>query len=220
MPTFHFNTRRNLLELTGLKARNIKELLEGLRSVPRSVIYYHTHHYLQQHQYLYPEPPNDFAYWVREVLGEKQLGEELFAIDLCQFPDLERLRDRIIALLEKYLEKNNLITVHPGAEFHFIRSISFVFPTLYQADNLAEFVQALKKVSIHSLYFHIFEATVRLGKNENDFSRWLRESLHEDGLADRITRLDPYTQTMEGLRNRICSLVEARIKDINNAQAR
>ncbi len=60
---FQFYTRLQLSELTGLKASTLPELLTHIRAVPTSCIYYHTHRYLQQHQYLSPEPPNDFAYW-------------------------------------------------------------------------------------------------------------------------------------------------------------
>ena len=66
---FRFYTRLHLTELTGLRAAGLVQLVRLLKSVPGGSIYYHTHRFLQQHQYLSPEPPNDFAYWVREILG-------------------------------------------------------------------------------------------------------------------------------------------------------
>jgi hypothetical protein len=71
---FLFYTRWHLSELLGIKASNLRQLLEHIKDVPGSCIYHHTHRFLQQHQYLSPEPPNDFAYWVREVLGDDELG--------------------------------------------------------------------------------------------------------------------------------------------------
>lgn len=62
MESFRFYTKSNLTELTGLKAVNLTELLELIRAMPGSCIYHHTHRFLIQHQYLSPEPPNDFAY--------------------------------------------------------------------------------------------------------------------------------------------------------------
>jgi hypothetical protein len=47
---FYFATRLTLRELTGLKARNLRELLKYIRTVPGSVIYNHTHKFLQQHK--------------------------------------------------------------------------------------------------------------------------------------------------------------------------
>jgi hypothetical protein len=58
---FHFVSRINLTECTQWRANSLEELLRHLRAVPSSVIYYHTHHFLRQHQFLSPEPPNDFA---------------------------------------------------------------------------------------------------------------------------------------------------------------
>src|SRR4030043_2133367 len=88
---FQFYTRLHLSELTGLRAANVSELLALIKTVPGSCIYHHTHRFLQQHQYLSPEPPNDFAYWVSEVLGEDELGEMLASIDTVQNATL-RLR--------------------------------------------------------------------------------------------------------------------------------
>jgi len=78
---FHFNSRLLLTELTGLKAHNIKELSDILKSVPDPVIYFHTHHFLEQHFYLTPEPANDFAIWASDSLGDQVLGEQLASVD-------------------------------------------------------------------------------------------------------------------------------------------
>jgi len=53
----------------------------------------------------------------------------------------------------------------------------------------------------------MFDAKLRLGKGENDFSRWF-EHLGEHTLAEEVTRLDPYTYTLESLRNKIVRLME------------
>jgi hypothetical protein len=103
---FRFYTRLHLSELTGLKASNLEELLELIKEVSGSCIYHHTHRFLQQHQYLSPEPPNDFSYWVREVLGEDELAERLASIDIIQFSAIRKLRERIISVIKDYLEKN------------------------------------------------------------------------------------------------------------------
>jgi len=63
---FRFYTRLHLSELTGLRAATLVQFLGLLKTVSGSCIYHHTHRFLQQHQYLSPEPPNDFAYgWPR-----------------------------------------------------------------------------------------------------------------------------------------------------------
>ena len=67
---FRFNTKLDQTILLGKKARNLAELLGGLRTAPDASIYFHTHKFLQQHHYLSPEPPNDFGYWVTNILNE------------------------------------------------------------------------------------------------------------------------------------------------------
>lgn len=207
---FHFSTQVHLRELTGLKARNLNELLLHLKTVPGSVIYHHTHHFLQQHHYLSPEPPNDFAYWVTEALNEVQLGEKLASINTCEFSTLRALREKIAATIENFLEKSKrpLKEANEGQEFHFIKSVSFVFPTPYSASTLEEFCDVLGKVSIHSIYYHMFEARLRLERGVNDFSVWLETALGETELAKKIARLDPYTHTLEALREKIMGLVK------------
>ena len=208
---FVFYTRLHLSELTGHKASNLKQLVDIMRTMPESSIYHHTHRFLQQHQYLSPEPPNDFAYWVTSVLGEERLGERLASIDTIQFTTIQELQNKIISTIETYLKSNpNAATrfVHENEEFHFMKSVSFILPTQYTAADLAEFVEILKKVDIDSIYFHIFEARLRLGKKTNDFSNWIETSLGNKELASKILKLDPYTYTLEDLRKTIICIIE------------
>lgn len=215
---FKFYTRMHLQELTGLSAWTLKEMLNALKKVPGAVIYHHTHHFLQQHQHLSPEPPNDFAYWVSNVLGERQLAEELASIDTVCFNTIRLLREKIISTIKAHLgEYRRSRRALPGQEFYFIKSISFILSLPYQARTLQEFVEILQNISIRSLYFHIFEARLRLKKKKNDFSNWIETSLGDKKLAQDITRLDPYTHTMEGLRQSLIELVRERIREIKNA---
>lgn len=211
---FRLCTRLHLSELTGLKASTLSELLELIRTVSGACIYHHTHRFLQQHQYLSPEPPNDFAYWVSNVLGEAELGEKLASIDIIQYSSVRSLREKITLVIEGYLRKHPTAEkrfVNPGAEFHFIKSISFVFPTNHIATDLKELADILKKITIDSIYFHIFEARLRLEKGKNDLSLWIEKAIGDKGLADKVSQLDPYTFTLEDLRKKVINLIERRI---------
>ncbi|MDD3345065.1 MAG: DUF5752 family protein [Candidatus Omnitrophica bacterium] len=211
---FRFSTRLHLSELTGLRATTLGQLLDLIKEVPGACIYHHTHRFLQQHQFLSPEPPNDFAYWITGVLGEDELGERLVSIDIMQYSTIRQLRDKIASTIENYLKDNPLAKMRfagTGEEFHFIKSVSFIIPTSYVVYDLKEFSQVLKKITIESIYFHIFEARLRLEKPTNDFSYWIENSLGDKELADRISGFDPYTRTLEDLRNMIIRIVEKRI---------
>ncbi len=211
---FRFNTETHLFEVTGLKAANLQELLYHIKTVPPSVIYYHTHNFLQQHQYLSPEPPNDFAYWITGILGEEELGEYLFSIDTIQYTTIYELREKIIHTIESYIAEHPRSLqkfATPGGEFHFIKSVSFVFQTPYIAADIKEFQAALQRVTLDSIYFHMFEARLRIRQGANDFSEWLKNSLQEEKLANKISSLDPYTYTLEGLRTILIKLIEKRL---------
>ena len=210
---FHFFTRLHLKELTGLKASNLHELVDKLKIVPDSVIYYHTHQFLEEHQYLTPEPANSFALWVEDALNDNVLAEKLAAIDTFTFSAIEPLRQRLISVIQEHIARGNGHQSAPeGNEFYFIKSISTVIQTPYVAHDLREFVEVLRKVTINSLYFHIFESRLRLHKSSNDFSIWIKDTLSENDLAEKIASLDPYTFTLEGLRSTIIQLIEKRIK--------
>jgi len=211
---FKFYTQVSIPELTGLKAANLQELLDLIKTVPGSVIYHHTHRFLQQHQYLSPEPPNDFAYWITGILGEEELGEALYSIDTIQYATIRELRDEIVRTIGNYIVPHPR-SLHkfatPGEEFHFIKSVSFVFQTPYTASDLKEFQAVLQRVTINSIYFHMFESRLRIGRGANDFSHWLEDSLSEKKLANKIASLDPYTHTMENLRVTLIKLIEKQI---------
>ncbi|HZP43480.1 MAG TPA: DUF5752 family protein [Candidatus Binatia bacterium] len=209
---FRFWTRLTLTRLTGRRAADLAELVEHLRVVPPSVVFHHTHHFLVQHQHLSPEPPNDFAFWVRNVLQEDELGEQLAAIDTVQFPSLKELRVRIVEVIDRYMDgRRPLRTAPAGEEFHFQDAISFVLPTPHQAATLAELAMGLQHASYASIAYHLFEARLRVGAQDNDFSRWLERELDEPEIAAAIRRMDPYTHTMEGLRQRLLGLLAPRL---------
>ena len=211
---FKFFTRLHLTELTGLRATTLGQLVDLIKQVPGACIYHHTHRFLLQHQYLSPEPPNDFAYWVTEILGEDELGEKLASIDTMQFSNIRSLRERIIETIDGHLGSNQLSKMkfaREGEEFHFVKSVSFIIPTSNEVWDLAAFVSILKRITIDSIYFHVFESRLRLERPTNDFSNWIDNSLGDKELAQEISRLDPYTRTLEDLRAELVRIIEQKL---------
>ena len=146
--------------------------------------------------------------------GRRRTGELLYSIDTIQYTSIRELRDEIVRTIENYIVQHPR-SLHkfatPGEEFHFVKSVSFIFQTPYTASDLKEFQAVLQRVSINSIYFHMFEARLRIGRGTNDFSNWLEDSLSEKKLANKIASLDPYTHTMENLRITLIKLIEKRI---------
>ena len=203
---FHFYTSLHLPFMIGLRARNALELLEGIKSVPASSIYYHTHRFLLEHHYLLPEPSNDFAYWTSKILGLVRVGERLASIDIISFNAIEKLRAEIVSILGNEVPRLRKMPECPdGEEFHFMLSKTVILPTPIVAGTLDEFLEAVGHISISSLYFHFFEARLRLHGDQNDFTLWLN-SIGETDLAEQLSKLDPYTMTLEELRHRIIRL--------------
>lgn len=209
---FQFRSRLVLPELTGLRAATLGEMTEHMERVPLSVIYCHSLQFVEQHQYLTPTPPSDFARWVSEALDYKDLGEVLSVVDPCQCVSLEEFRQRILTLLREYLASHGDDRRAPqGQEFFFMKSRLFIFSTGKEAHTLRELAATLKDATVGSLYFHLFEARLRLGQPTNDFSAWIEAHFGDSSLAGRIGLLDPYTRTAEGLRNALVALIEERI---------
>ncbi|NLG95553.1 MAG: hypothetical protein GX487_09455, partial [Acetomicrobium flavidum] len=93
---FRFCTESHLVKMLAIKAKNPIQLLEGIKKVPSASIYYHTHRFLQQHYYVSPEPPNDFAYWISNVLGLRELGESIASVEIVNFSSLDDIRKEYI----------------------------------------------------------------------------------------------------------------------------
>lgn len=204
---FRFFSETHQTRLLGMKAKDPIQLLEGLRKIPESSMYYHTHRFLQQHYRISPEPPNDFAYWITNILGLRELGESITSVDIVNIKSIEELRTRYIKKLEDHILSGKHISgCIEGHEFHFMDCKTFVFQTDFAANTLAEFTEAMEKIPITSICFHIFEPRLRYQKRENDFSIWLRD-IGEPELADRIARIDPYAFTLEGLRKKIIKIL-------------
>ncbi len=211
---FCFLTSSVLVILTGKKAHHLKGFVEKLRTMDGNVIFYHIHNSYREYHFAPGKYTNDFAYWIGEALGESTLAEKIANIEIGEFTSLIALRDKIVAVVEQYLESAvEIRRSAPGKEFYFCRNISFVMPTKYEVNSLDEFCEAIKKVGMRSLYYHFFEARLRLGHKSNDFSEWINSDLTGyDDLAEKIERLNPYLYTLDELRDKIIDLIEEKTK--------
>ena len=120
---------------------------------------------------------------------------------------MESLRETLINTIDDYLGALDRPSPECRAEeaFHFCRSRNFVLPTGLVAESVDDFFEKMRALSSASLYFPFFEARLRLGRRTNDFSRWLTDQGCGD-LADAIDRLNPYTRTLDELREDIVQI--------------
>lgn len=212
--TFEFKQCVNLLKSTGKKARSLKDLRDVIASVSRESIFHHTYQYfLKGHMLQYT---NDFAHWAGESLEERALAEQLSNIDPYSFTDLDELRNELLRVIDAYIsgfpEPRDVL---PGEEFYCNETITITCPLGVRVRNLAEFLMAIKYIDEGSLYYHFYEARVRLGMD--DFSKWIEEVLERPEPAERIRAIDPFMHSIDGIRDHIAAAVEHTLREDMNA---
>ncbi|URA09251.1 DUF5752 family protein [Thermospira aquatica] len=202
---FEFRQCVSISKSTGKKAKNLRELRDAIATVSNESIFHHTHQYFLRGHIL--EYTNDFAHWAGESLEERILSEHLSNIDPYAFKNIDELRQELLHVIDVYLENfPEPREVVAGAEFYFKETITLIFPVGLRAKNLAEFLIAIKYIDVAAIYYHFYEARVRLGVD--DFSRWLEDSLNKKELAENIRSIDPFMHSIEGIRERIIEAVE------------
>ena len=205
---FEFYTSSQLVEITGRKAANLKEFLDIIKEIEESSIFYHVHNAFREHQFAPGLYTNDFAHWIAEELNENALAEKLANLNIKDYTEIQSLRGKIAEIIENHLKANpdnsNLAVKH---KFYFCKNIGVIQKTKYAAWDLEEFCDRLHKVGLRSLFFHFFEARLRLDRKTNDFSDWVIYNYKNEKLARQIEALDPYLYTMDQLRDQIINLI-------------
>ena len=127
--------------------------------------------------------------------------------------DLQSLRSNLITVIKEHLSSQPAVEDVPsGREFYFIKATSVISPTHYLAHDLREFAEALRKVTLDSIYFHFLGSKLRLRNGMNDFSTWLEDSLEEAELGREINQINPYNYNPEDFRSELIRSIEKHIK--------
>ena len=206
---FRFFECTTLLRSTGKKAQDLVQLLNLIGEVSPGVLYHHTHQYYLKASVEVPEYPNDFAVWAAEGLEERALAEKLSTLDLYALTHLENVRQALMEIIRSYLLENPAPRpARSGEAFCFNDAVTIVAQAGSEVETLPDFIRALRTVGTSSIYFHFFEARLRLQRPFDDFSIWLETNLGRRDLARRIRRLDPYYYSLEGLRREILTLAQ------------
>jgi hypothetical protein len=71
-----------------------------------------------------------------------------------------------------------------------------------------EFRKILATVDASVIYYHNFEAILRLGRRKGDFALWIEEQLDLPELSQKISRIDFYMTSLESIRHRIIKLCD------------
>jgi hypothetical protein len=111
-------------------------------------------------------------------------------------------------------------TPRPGMQPFAIKDCALIaIATGRKAQNLKEFRDHLLAVDSSSLYYHFWGGLLHAGFEEreygNDFAEWVRHSLHDTRLAERLAVIDPGDFTdLEAMRQELIDVVEERLDEI------
>ncbi|MEW6067633.1 MAG: DUF5752 family protein [Nitrospirota bacterium] len=208
---FEFKQCISIIKSTGKKAKDLHELRDIIAVISDECIFHHTYQYFLKGHVL--EYTNDFAQWAGESLEERALAEHLSNIDPYDFKNINDLRNKLVAVIDEYLINfpEPRKAIH-GDEFYFNETITLIFPVGIRAKNLAEFLTAIKFVETGSIYYHFYEARIRLGGGVDDFSRWIEDAFEKKELAEKIRTIDPFMHNIEEIRGHITELVEGEVR--------
>ncbi|MEX2317281.1 MAG: DUF5752 family protein [Pirellulales bacterium] len=189
---------------TGRICSNLRELLEGIRTVPDMVLEHHIVRCpLEDHFELY-EFPNDLARWCWDALGEHVLGEQLALVDPYQARSIEALRAELInAIEERVWALDHMPMCAPGLELHWVGSQLVAYDTGDRLATPTALVEALPRMSPRSLFYHVHDARRRTDKDTDDFSNWLEEYGADATLVEKLRSIDFYFLNLNQLRARI-----------------
>lgn len=206
---FHFFTASYLTRIHNQSATDLNELLAGIDTVTDASIFCHTFQTLGEHHFLTEGFSNDFAQWVLTSLNRPILAEWMGGIDIRDYVSLGGIRDDLRRLIVDYCDTWPHHADVPAFEpFYFSEGLEVTEPLGLRAFNLGEFRDCFAALNHSSLYYHLIFSRIRLQLRTNDFSEWLAGCLGLEDLARRVNRVDIYTDTLEGIRDKILHWVD------------
>ena len=206
---FEFKQCVSIFKSTGKKAKTLRELKDAMAVVSDESLFHHTYQYFLKGHIL--EYTNDFAHWAGESLEERVLAEHLSNIDPYDFKNIDELRKELLDVIDGYLENfPEPREAMAGDDFYFNETVTFTFPAGIRVKNLAEFLIAIKYIDAAAIYYHFYEARVRLGVD--DFSKWLEDSMDKKDLSEKIGSIDPFMHNIEGIREQIINVTEEDVR--------
>lgn len=206
---FQFITASYLIRISNWKANNLGELVHGLENCSDASIFYHTFQSLGRHHFLTKGFSNDFAQWVLSACNRPELAEQLASLDIRDYLSLIELRTDIHRIAKDFTEGNPRYATQESFEpFYFCDAIEVAVPLGREARTLEDFRKGLDLLSPASFHYHFVASRLRIHLSTNDFSHWLANSLGLAALAQKVNRIDIYTNTLESARAKLAALVD------------
>jgi hypothetical protein len=171
-----------------LKAKTLRELVEGIKKADKYMLFYHVFHPIFSSHLIPEEYSNDFAHWIAESLGDKELAELVSDIPGAEPRTIEDIRNGLIEILKPRVDERRGIE-----NFVFVSCMPIVYKTNYIANTLAEFLDLIQTISGGALVWHFVSKRVLGISKRNDFSEWLDSNFGLSELAEKLSKIDPQT---------------------------
>lgn len=168
-----------LVRSTGVVARNVNELLHGLRQVSPASIFYHLYHEFWDlaGRGGKEQPANDFARWFYYHLRLKALGERLFVPDFS-VDDIEEMRLRLWDMINSAAPPKE-VYAPAGEEFYFLEAETVALPIGVEIAGGQQAEEIIAAADPQVVFYHLVEASL-LGPREDDFCYWLKAQGEEE----------------------------------------
>jgi hypothetical protein len=154
------------------------------------------------------EFPNDLARWCWEGLGDHSLGEQLGLIDPYRYSSISDLRMDLQNIVEDRLWSADRVPwCREGLELHFVESSLLAFDTSERFYSPAMLTEALERMSLNSIYFHVHEARRRTNNQTDDFSSWLEKAEANPAIVARLRAIDFYFLNLQQLRKEMLNAI-------------
>ena len=189
---------------TGRCCFNLRELLDAIRTMPDAVIEHHLLHCTLEDYFELYEFPNDLARWCWEGLGDQMLAEQLGLVDPYRYSSMADLRAFVINLIEDRLWGLERIPwCRPGLELYLMESRLIAFDTGERYPTPAALAEAIERMPLRSIYYHIYEARKRTFGQTDDFSAWLENYGASPTLVAKLRSIDFYFLNLRPLRQEL-----------------
>ena len=206
---FQFATASYLTRILNQKAVNLREFCLGIESCSDGSIFYHTFQSLNRHHFLARGFSSDFAQWAAGACNRADLAEQLAALDIRDYFSLADLRGDLHRVVSDYCRAHPQFVEQTSFEpFFFLESVEVAMLLGFEARTLEEFRDSVRRLTHASFHYHFITSRLRLHLRTNDFSLWLADSLGMEALADRVNRIDIYTNTLESAQAVLLSQIE------------
>jgi hypothetical protein len=132
------------------------------------------------------------------------LGEQLGLVDPYRQSSTGALRVALVNVIEDRLwGLYHIPWCRPGLELHLIESRLIAFDTGDRISTPAALLEAIERMSVRSLFFHVHDARHRTAGQTDDFSLWLEKCGADASLVTTLRGIDFYFLNLSQLRQAI-----------------